>query len=73
VARCEDGGFDFEEESVGAQNQRYRRIQDLYGHFPIVPEVVGKVNRCHATASDLALNSVTVGQGRVQPFSYVPA
>ena len=57
-------GFDFEKEAVSSQNQRYRRVHDLYSHFPIVPEVVGEVHRGHAAASDLTLDPVAV--------SYVP-
>jgi hypothetical protein len=54
------GDLDFPHKAVGAERMRQLLVQDLEGDRPIVPEIVRQVDRCHAPASELALEQVAV-------------
>jgi hypothetical protein len=58
------GDPDLEEEPLRSERGGELGAQDLKGDGPIVPEVVGKVDRGHAAASELALDAVAISQGR---------
>ena len=58
--------LDLGEESLATHHSRQLWLQHLECDFPIVPEVVGKVDGGHAALSDLSLNGVLTGQRRVQ-------
>jgi hypothetical protein len=51
------------EESLRSERGGELGAQDLERDGPIVPEVVGEVDRGHTAASELALDAIAVGQG----------
>jgi hypothetical protein len=51
-------------------------MEDLQRHVSVVLEVLGQVDRGHATGTELALDAVAVSQGRgqaLQGLSQVPS
>jgi hypothetical protein len=57
------GDPDLQEEPLGSEQGGELGAQDLESDGPIVPEVVGEVDRGHAAASELALDAIAIGQG----------
>ena len=57
------GDPDLAEEPLGSERGGELGAQHLERHGPIVPEVVGEVDRGHAAAAELALDAVAIGQG----------
>ena len=62
---------DLAKEPLGAQHLSQIRMQDLERDGPVVPEVVGQKHRGHAAASELALDPVPIGQGRLQAIQLI--
>jgi hypothetical protein len=65
------GGPDLQEESLRSQRGGELGAQDLEGDRPIVPEVVGEVDRGHPAASELTLDAVAIGQGGPEEIGWV--
>ena len=63
------GELDFLEETVGAEHRGELGVEDLDGHPPAVPDVLGQVHRGHTALAELALKAVAVGQGCAQAFN----
>jgi hypothetical protein len=59
---------DLAEEPLGAERGGEPWVEHLECHGPVVPEIVREVNRGHATASELALERVAVGEGSRELF-----
>jgi hypothetical protein len=57
------GDPDLLKESLRSERGGELGAQDLERDGPIVPEIVGEVDRGHAAASELALDAVAIGQG----------
>jgi hypothetical protein len=58
---CSD--LDLAEESVWAERNGQLGAQHLYRNLAMMPEVLGQIDRGHPSASDLALNAITVCEG----------
>jgi hypothetical protein len=64
VGVLEPGGrADLAEEALGPEGGRELGVENLECHWPVVPEVVGKVHGRHAAPAELALDPVAVSQG----------
>jgi hypothetical protein len=57
---------DLAEEPPGAQRLRQVGMEHLERDRPIMPEVVRQEHRGHTAASELTLDPVAVGQGRLK-------
>ena len=57
------GGRDFLNEPLGAEHGGELRLQHLERDLALVPEVLGQVDRGHSPLTQLALDSVAVGEG----------
>ena len=55
-------GPDLLEESIGAQRLRYVGAKHLHGHGAIVLEVMGPIDRGHATLTKELVQSVAIGE-----------
>ena len=53
--------LDLSLKAVGAKRDRQFRVQHLQRHRPVVPEIVGQIDRGHAAPAQLALEAVTLG------------
>ena len=62
---------DLGEEPLDPDDRGQLGSQDFEGNFAIVPEVVGQVDRGHATLSQLAVEPVPVTERRAKPFEPV--
>ncbi len=60
------GGLDLPQKPLGPDHRGELGLEQLEGHPPIVPDVLGQVHRRHPTRAELALDAVAVGQGRHQ-------
>ena len=60
------GDPDLLEESLRSERGGELGAQDLERDGPIVPEVVREVDHGHAAASELALDAIPIGQGRLK-------
>ena len=58
------GQLDLAQEPLGAERGRQLRVQHLERHRAVVAEVGREIDRGHAAAAELALERVSVGQGR---------
>ncbi|MCZ6917880.1 MAG: hypothetical protein O7I93_13975 [Gemmatimonadetes bacterium] len=61
------GDLDLVQERLGTDDGSEFRTQHLHRHLPAVFEILGEVDRGHATGAQLALDGVAVGQGRREP------
>ena len=52
------GRPDFEYESVGAERRRDLGLEDFERDFPLVLDVLGQVDRGHATFAEFGLDAV---------------
>ena len=60
------GGYlDLTEEPFRAESGGKVGPEHLDGHLAMMLEILGQVDGCHAAATDLAVNTVTVGEGGV--------
>jgi hypothetical protein len=57
-------GLDLAQETVAAERGAQFRVQDLDGDVPVVPDVMGQVDRGHAVRAELALHAVAPGERR---------
>ncbi len=62
------GDGDLAREALGAECGRELLSQHLDGDLALVLQVFGKVDRCHATLPELALEAVPVGEGGGESF-----
>jgi hypothetical protein len=60
------GDLDLAQESRCADHPGHLRPQDLDSHLTMVLEILGEINNGHATATELALDDIAVGQRRSQ-------
>ena len=60
------GGLDLGEEALRAHQDRQLGLQHLQSDLPLVPLVVGQVDRSHPALAELSLDSVAALEGRVQ-------
>jgi hypothetical protein len=56
------GELDFLEKTLGSEDRREICVQDLYRNFAMVFEILGEIDRRHATGAKLALDTVAVGK-----------
>jgi len=59
---------DFSEEALGPEHGAQLGAEHLQRDWTIVLEVAGQVDRSHATAPELALERVAIGQRSVEPL-----
>jgi hypothetical protein len=55
------GGVHLPEESLGADARGQLRVKHLHRDRPIVPDVLGEVDRGHAASAELSLYRVAAG------------
>ena len=56
------GELDLLQEPLRTKYRRELRVQNLYGHLAVVPDVFGQVNRRHAARAQFALDAISIGQ-----------
>ena len=56
-------GLDLGEESLGSDYGGQLWSENLEGHLPIVPHIVGEIDGGHAALAQLPLDAVAVGEG----------
>src|SRR6185436_10822873 len=61
------GGFDFAQETLGAECGAQVGMQHLDGDLAVVPKIAGQVHRRHAALTQLPLDAVAVGQCSGEP------
>jgi hypothetical protein len=59
---------DLAQEALDPERRRDLGMEHLDGHPTMVPEVFRQVYRAHATAAELALERVALGQGGLESF-----
>ena len=52
--------LDFPKESLGAERRSQFGTQDLERHFPVVLDIIGQIDRGHASAPQFPLDGVAV-------------
>ncbi len=57
------GGLDLLHEPLGAEDRSEFRPQYFDGDLPVVLDVVGQIDVCHATFAQVTLDPVAVGKG----------
>ena len=57
------GGLDFAQEPLGADDGGELRPQHLDRHLPVMPQVLGEVDRSHPPLAEFVEEAVAVGQG----------
>src|SRR5690242_14295621 len=62
--------FDFNDESLGTEYGSELGFENLDCDFAVMLEVGGEIHRRHAPRTELALDSVTVGEGGAQAFRH---
>ena len=67
-SRCQ---ADLVQEALGPEHRAELRMQHLERHPPVVPKVAGQIDRGHAAAPELALETVIVGYGPLEPVLHV--
>src|SRR6185312_8434102 len=60
------GELDLLEKAVGAQHRRQLCVQNLYGNFTVMLDVLGEIYRGHTARAELALDRVPVSKGAAQ-------
>ena len=63
--------LDLAQEPVGPQGSRQLRPQDLHRHGSVVLEILGQQHGRHASAAELALDDVALGDRRLEPLQRV--
>jgi len=63
--------LDFPKEPLCAQGPSQLRIEHLHGDLAMMLQVLGQVDGGHPAATDLAVESITVGEGRPEAFLWV--
>ena len=66
------GEADLALEALGPERGGQLGVEHLERHRPVVPEVLGEIDRGHAAAPELALERVAVGQALAQSCSGSP-
>ena len=61
------GELDLGQEALGADHCGELGAKHLERHPPVVPEVLGQVDRRHAARADLAVETVAVGKRGLKP------
>src|SRR5262249_35151778 len=59
-------GVDLGQEALGAQDSGQVRPEDLDGDAAVMLEIVGEIDSCHPTATDVPLDRVAPGKGGLQ-------
>ena len=54
---------DLAEETLGAAHGAKLGVEDLDCHLAVMPDVDGQVDRGHATAAELTVDGIPVGEG----------
>ena len=65
------GGLDLLDESRGPQHGGKFGPQHLDGDLPLVLEVFGQVDRCHAARTEFVLDGIAVGEGAFEAIKSV--
>ena len=60
------GELDLAEKPLRAEGGREVGAEDLQGNRPVVPEIVGEVDRGHPSPAELALDDVAVAERLLQ-------
>jgi len=60
------GSFDLDEETLGPNDFRQLRFEDLEGHAAVVLDVLGQVDRGHAALAEFTCDGVATRQSGVQ-------
>jgi len=60
------GELDLSLEALGAERVSQVGVQDLECDRPVVTQILGEKDGCHAAAPQLALEGVRCGEGRLQ-------
>ena len=60
--RQRGGDPDLSEKAIRAQGGREVGSQDLHGYPPVMPEVLGEIDRGHPAAPKLVLDGVAVSE-----------
>ena len=61
------GELDLGQEALGPDHGRQLGPEDLKRHAPVVPDILGQVDRGHTPGADLPVKAVAVGQGGLEP------
>ena len=61
------GDLDFLEEPLGTEDSSQLGSEDLHRHLAMMLQILGEVDRRHATRPELALDPVAVGEGGREP------